>query len=158
MRNVPIDLQRSQHVLQDADRLLAIAAALCAHSRALIARGKARAEARACASMTSEAPPARGGELMAPQRRHLCQSSPWWSRRVGEVRCENSRLRQHAHALRERSQLLRHRYLFVVCAWCMKRLRWQRMPDTVALDATSHSICPPCQENVLRELGASAPR
>jgi hypothetical protein len=123
MRNVPIDLQRSQHLLQDADRLLAVAAALCAHSRALIARGKTRAVARACAAVTSEAPPAREGGMMAP----------------------------HSRQLRQRS-------LLVVCAWCTKRLRWQYMQDMVALYTTSHSICPPCREKVLRELGERAPR
>jgi hypothetical protein len=38
--------------------------ALLAHSRALIARGKARPVARACASGTSEVPPAREEGIM----------------------------------------------------------------------------------------------
>jgi hypothetical protein len=55
------------------------------------------------------------------------------------------------------SRPLRQSYLLVVCAWCTKRLRWQYRTDTGSLYATSHSICPPCREHVLRELGASAP-
>jgi hypothetical protein len=151
------DLHHSQQLLQDADRLLEAAAALLAHSRALIARGKARAEARVCASGTSEVPPARQGGIMVPHGRPLRQSRPWWSGRAGEVRRESRRLRQRAHALHVRSQHLRQSYLLVVCAWCTKRLRWQSRPDTGSLYATSHSICPPCREHVLRELGASAP-
>jgi hypothetical protein len=90
--------------------------------------------------------------------RHLRQASTWWAGRAGELRRESRRLRQHAHALHARSQQRRQRYLLVVCAWCTKRLRWQPLLDTVALEATSHGICPSCREHVLRELGARAPR
>jgi hypothetical protein len=67
MLHAPTDLHRSQHLLQSADRLLATADALLAQSRVLIACGKVRAEARAAAAVTYEAPPAREGGAMAPQ-------------------------------------------------------------------------------------------
>jgi hypothetical protein len=153
MLHAPTALHHNQQLLQDADRLLEAAAALLAHSRALIARGKARPMARACASGTSEVPPAREEGIMAPHSRPLRQSLPWWSW-AGEARRECRRLRQRAHALHERIQQLRQSYLLVVCAWCTKRLRWQYRPDTGSLYATSHSICSPCPEHVLRELGA----
>jgi hypothetical protein len=121
MLHAQTDLHHSQHLLHDAEQLLEATEAFLAHSRTLIARGEARAVARACASVTSEAPPAREGGIMVPHSRQL-----------------------------------RQRYLLVVCAWCTKRLRWQYMQDTVALDATSHGICPPCREHVLRELGEIA--
>jgi hypothetical protein len=53
-------------------------------------------------------------------------------------------------------QQMRPRALLVVCAWCTKSLRRQSVKDTVALYATSHSICPICLETVLRELRESA--
>ena len=67
MLNAPTDLHRSQQLLQDADQLMATADALLAQSRELIACGTARAEARAGASLTSEAPPAGEERSMAPQ-------------------------------------------------------------------------------------------
>ena len=156
MLHAPTDLHHNQQLLQDAERLLEAAAALLVHSRALIGRGKARAVARACASGTSAVPPASKGGIMAPHSPPLRQSRPWWSR-AGEARRESRHLRQRAHALHARSQQLRQSYLLVVCAWCTKRLHWQYRPDTGSLYATSHSICLPCREHILRELGASAP-
>src|SRR4051794_75384 len=54
MLNAPTDLHHRQPLLHDADRLIATAQTLLAHSRVLIARGKARAEARACAAVRYE--------------------------------------------------------------------------------------------------------
>jgi CheY-like chemotaxis protein len=67
MLHAPTDLHHSQQLLQDADRLLVTVDTLLAQSRVLVARGKARAEARAAAAVTYEASPAREGEAMAPQ-------------------------------------------------------------------------------------------
>jgi hypothetical protein len=88
--------------------------------------------------------------------RALRQWSAWRAKRAEEVRHESRQLRVHAQALLERSQQLRQRYLLVVCAWCTKRLRWQYLPDAVAREATSHSICRSCCAHVLRELAAHA--
>ena len=67
MLHAPTDLHHRKPLLQDADRLLATADALLAQSRVLVARGKARAEARAAAAVTYEEPPAREGGAMVPQ-------------------------------------------------------------------------------------------
>jgi len=61
MPNAPTDRSRSHQLLHDADRLLETAGARLAQSRVLVARGKARAEARAAAAVTYEEPPAREG-------------------------------------------------------------------------------------------------
>ena len=64
MLPAPTDFHHRQPFLPDAYRLLATAQALLAPSRvlvALVARGKARAEARAAAAVTYEAPPVREG-------------------------------------------------------------------------------------------------
>jgi CheY-like chemotaxis protein len=66
MLNAPTALPHRQPLLHDADRLIATAQTLLAHSRVLIARGKARAEARACAAVRYEVSLAREGGIMAP--------------------------------------------------------------------------------------------
>jgi hypothetical protein len=58
MPNAPTDRHHRQSLLHDTDRLRATAEALRAHFSMLVARGKARAMARACAAVTSKAPPA----------------------------------------------------------------------------------------------------
>ena len=73
MLTAPPALRPSQPLLQDSDLLRAIADTLLPHSRELIARGKARAEARACAAVMYEASLAR--EVEEQRRRvQLCES------------------------------------------------------------------------------------
>ena len=59
MLNALTDSHCWKQLLQDARHLLTTAATQLTSSREMITRGKARALARACASLTSEAPPAR---------------------------------------------------------------------------------------------------
>ena len=54
MLNAPTDLHRSQQLLQDSTRIMTDAATRLAQSRVLIARGEARAVARAHAAVTSD--------------------------------------------------------------------------------------------------------
>src|SRR5947209_9766908 len=54
MLNAPIQLHRHHRLLYDSERLMEKAEALLAHSRALVTYGKARAVARARASLTDE--------------------------------------------------------------------------------------------------------
>jgi hypothetical protein len=61
MLNAPTALPHRQPWLHDADRLIATAQTLLAHSRVLVARGKARAEAHACAAVRYEVSLAREG-------------------------------------------------------------------------------------------------
>src|SRR5262249_51085149 len=51
MLSAPTDLRRSQQLLHDAKQIMTDAATSLAHSRMLIARGKARAVARARAAV-----------------------------------------------------------------------------------------------------------
>ena len=51
MLNAPTDLRRSQQLLHDATQIMTDAATSCAHSRVLVAGGKARAVARARAAV-----------------------------------------------------------------------------------------------------------
>ena len=67
MLNALTDRSRSTPLLHDADRLLATTGARLAPSRVVVARGKARAEARAAAAVTDDEPPAREGGAMTPQ-------------------------------------------------------------------------------------------
>jgi len=54
MLNAPKDLHRSQQLLHDAERVMTDATTRIARSRVLIARGEARAVARAHAAVTSD--------------------------------------------------------------------------------------------------------
>jgi len=56
MLTAPTDLRCSQQLLQDSTRIMTDAATRLAHSRVLIARGEARAVARARAAVTSDEP------------------------------------------------------------------------------------------------------
>ena len=54
MLTAPTDLRCSQQLLQDSTRIMTDAATRLAQSRVLIARGEARAVARAHAAVTSD--------------------------------------------------------------------------------------------------------
>jgi hypothetical protein len=86
MLHTPSDLHCSQPLIHAAERLREKAAALLAQSRALVARGKARAEVRARASLTYEKTDDR--PLIAPAPWHAAPSAhprtDFWAH--GEVR------------------------------------------------------------------------
>ena len=54
--------------------------------------------------------------------------------------------------LHEQFHTLRQHFVLIECAWCQKRIRWQRKKHPSPGD-TSHGICPRCFEAVSRELG-----
>ena len=60
---------------------------------------------------------------------------------------------------REQFIALRQRYYLIECAWCQRRIRWQRK-ESAAPGDTSHGICPSCAADMLRDIAKrrSTPR
>jgi CheY-like chemotaxis protein len=119
MLNAPRDPHSSQQLLQDAHRLIASAKARLAYSRKLIVRGEARVEARAAAAVTSEAPPAREGEAMAPQTPLtilLIDDEPSFVRALAQLlRHDGSTVDTAADGHCALRHLHEHRYDLVLC-------------------------------------------
>ena len=67
-----------------------------------------------------------------------------------------AKLRQHyVREAQMHYASLRHRYLLIACAWCQRRIRWQRKASSV-VGETSHGICLPCATRLLTQLSARA--
>ena len=63
------------------------------------------------------------------------------------------------HELREQCTMLQKLYYLIECAWCQRRIRWQRK-EYAAPGDTSHGICPSCAADMLRDIAKlrSTPR
>src|SRR5262249_45239728 len=57
------------------------------------------------------------------------------------------------YKLREQFTALRNCYYLIECAWCKKRIRWQRKTAAVPGD-TSHGICPACATDLFSKMQA----
>jgi hypothetical protein len=51
----------------------------------------------------------------------------------------------------EQFTTLRKSYYLIECAWCQRRIRWQRKDPSVP-GAISHGICRPCASRILTQL------
>jgi hypothetical protein len=74
-----------------------------------------------------------------------------------ELAARGLALQAQYQRLQEHYQHIRSRYLLVVCAWCQKRVRWQRKEDPASPVHTSHEICPACMVYVSGELSVLEP-
>jgi CheY-like chemotaxis protein len=136
MLNALTNSNRLKQLLQTARHVLKTAATQLTSSREMITRGKARALARACASLPSEAPPAREEGSMTPHPPLtillIDDEASFVSALARLLRHDGSTVDTAAdgyHALR---QLQEHRYDLVLCDLRMPGLDGREFYDMLS--------------------------
>jgi len=74
-----------------------------------------------------------------------------------EVQAHYEQLRQYylVH-VQQQYALVRQRYMLIACAWCQRRLRWQRTAASSGGGETSHGICRPCAARLFTQMSTMA--
>ena len=86
------------------------------------------------------------GAAMLRKQGEMIDTYLYLQTKYRELQEQHMQLRQHyVLKAQERFAHLRQLYLLIECAWCQRRIRWQRKESPVPGE-TSHGVCPPLRD------------